>query len=262
MSTSIDFKKNEFLVNDLKEQIQKKDVVIFVGAGITLAATENNEFASWKGLLSDGIHRCELVVHDLPSGWAERVRADLQSNDIDDLLSVAQKVEGKLKRTSGEYGRWLDETVGSLKAKDSSIVKTLDSINAPIITTNYDTIIEQVTSKPGYTWKEKSHVEQVLHGGKPGVIHLHGLYSDPSSVILGHQSYDTILSDEYSQIIMKSLRTMRTLLFVGYGEGLHDPNFRSLFEWTRTVFGETHYRHFRLARAMDVRKIQAEHTSE
>jgi hypothetical protein len=48
--------------------------------------------ASWKGLLADGIERCVLVGQPpAAEGWAERLRADLESADLDDLLSVAER---------------------------------------------------------------------------------------------------------------------------------------------------------------------------
>jgi hypothetical protein len=55
---------------------------------------------------------------------------------------------------------------------------------------------------------------------------------------------------------------MRTLLFVGCGEGLEDPNFGALLRWTRRVFAGSEYRHYRLALTNEVAAIQAKHPPE
>jgi hypothetical protein len=57
----------------------------------------------------------KLLTKPLPNGWRERVLAEIHSSDLDDLLSAAEKVSRKLRR-SGEYGRWLRETAGHREA--------------------------------------------------------------------------------------------------------------------------------------------------
>jgi hypothetical protein len=93
-----DAKASELLLSDLRERIATSRAVAIVGAGVALAATGGNPLAGWKGLLEDGVKRCEQVVPGLPKGWGDTVRRELDSGDIDDLLSAAQKVEAKLKR--------------------------------------------------------------------------------------------------------------------------------------------------------------------
>jgi hypothetical protein len=67
-------------------------------------------------------------------------------------------------------------------------------------------------------------------------------------VILGIRSYEEVLGDAHAQTMQRAIRSLKTLLFVGCGEGLHDPNFGALLEWTCKVFPGAEYRHFRLAR--------------
>jgi hypothetical protein len=52
---------------------------------------------------------------------------------------------------------------------------------------------------------------------------------------------------------------MRTLLFVGFGAGLQDPNFAAFLRWTTHVFPGSEYRHFRLVRTHEVNEIQRQH---
>src|SRR5271166_4968358 len=105
---------DELLKNDLRAQIERGQVVAIVGAGVSIGATNGNPLASWTGLLEDGVNRCcEVALPRSRTDWKEIALREVHSNDLDDLLSVATKVETELGAPDGgEYGRWLRETVG------------------------------------------------------------------------------------------------------------------------------------------------------
>jgi SIR2-like domain len=94
------------------------------------------------------------------------------------------------------------------------------------------------------------------------VLHLHGHWQQPESVILGIRDYEKVLGDAPAQTMQRAMRSLKTLLFVGCGEGLHDPNFGALLEWSAKVFAGFESRHFRLARDGDVASLQAQHPAE
>jgi tetratricopeptide (TPR) repeat protein len=62
--------------------------------------------------------------------------------------------------------------------------------------------------------------------------------------------------------MQRAIRSLKTLLFVGCGESLHDPNFGAFLQWTCKVFHGSGYRHFRLARESEVTELQAQHPPE
>lgn len=120
------------LVGDLAREIAEGQVVAVVGAGVSIAASGGDPAASWTGLLSTGVERCLQVVPGLPTGWGERVRGEIGSGDLDDLLSAAEKVTSKLGgRRGGEYRGWLRETVGSLELQDLAVPKALVALVCP-----------------------------------------------------------------------------------------------------------------------------------
>jgi hypothetical protein len=250
------------LVNDLRQQIATGQVLAIVGAGVSIGATNNNAVASWGGLLRHGVERCVQVIPNLDANWPLRVRAEIESPDTDDVLSAAEKIETKLRAQGGEYSRWLRETVGALKAQARAVISALRELGVPIATTNYDSLIEEVTGLPAVTWRESVRVEHLIRGSEPGVLHLHGHWRDPASVVLGIRSYEKVLGDVHAQTIQQALRAARTLLFVGYGAGLTDPNFGALLRWSRHVFSGSEYRHFRLALKQDVKATQVMHPAE
>ena len=192
------------------------------------------------------------MVPGLPSGWAERVRSEIESGDIDDLLSAAEKISSKLGAQGGEYGRWLRETVGALRVERPDVITALKDLGVPIATTNYDSLIEQVTGLQSVSWRQSAQVEYLIRGAEPGVLHLHGYWQDPQSVVLGIRSYEAVLGDAHAQTIQQALRATRTLLFIGYGAGLADPNFSAFTQVVADVFSGSEYRHFRLALQQEV----------
>lgn len=251
------------LLDDLRSEIAKGHVLAIVGAGVSIGATGGDAVASWAGLVKSGIDRCVEVAQPLPTRWAERVREELESGDLDDLLSAAEKISAKLGAPAGgEYRRWLRETVGQLKIQDRSVIEALRDLEIPLATTNYDGLLEEVTGRPPVTWREGAKVERVIRGDEPGILHLHGYWDEPESVVLGLRSYGQILSDAHAQTVQRALRTTRSFLLVGCGEGLSDPNFGALLLWSRSVFAGSEYRHFRLCLDSEVVSIQAKHPPE
>jgi SIR2-like domain len=221
------------LFEDLQREIEADNVITIIGAGVSIGATNNQPAASWQGLLHHGVDRC-LGLRQLTrvdDEWAKRVHAEIDSGDVDDMLSGAEKISRKLGAPSGgEYSRWLFETIGVLKAERRDVLEALRDLKVALATTNYDALIEEVTNLPAVTWMDGAKVERVLRGDEQGILHLHGYWDRPESVILGIRSYEEVLGDAHAQAMQRAIRSLKTLLFVGCGEGLHDPNFGALLE--------------------------------
>ncbi|HVR99111.1 MAG TPA: tetratricopeptide repeat protein [Thermoanaerobaculia bacterium] len=250
------------LASDLQKEIDNRHVLAIVGAGVSMGATQGHPHASWTGLLESGVERCVTVAQPLPSGWEIRVRDEIHSGDMDDLLSAAEKISRKLGAPKTDYQDWLRETVGSLPLKDSSVLEALRELGIPIATTNYDGLLEKVTGLPPVTWRDGARIERVIRGEEPGILHLHGFWDEPESVILGIRSYEEILGDVHAQNFLHTLRTIQTFLFIGCGEGLADPNFGALLRWARKVFDGTGHAHYRLCRETEADGLRRQHQPE
>jgi hypothetical protein len=81
----------------------------------------------------------------------------------------------------------------------------------------------------------------------------------PSLLALGFTSYSEVLANEFAQTVQKCLQIMKTLVFVGFGAGLHDPDFGQLLTWAAATRSKSQYRNFRLARSGDVQSLQDAH---
>ena len=71
----------------LRDEIAHGHALAIIGAGLSIGATGNAQAASWTGLLEDGVDRCQALGQS--TGWAGRVRDEIRSGDMDDLLSAA-----------------------------------------------------------------------------------------------------------------------------------------------------------------------------
>lgn len=255
---------SDHMLSSLRERLQAKEVIVVVGAGAALGASTGNPLAGWKGLLEHGLQRCAEVVPGVRPSWLERSRAQLseafEHGEMDEILAVATAIEQRLNREPGEYSLWLKQTVGSLSLNDSSAINAIRALRCPIVTTNYDTLIERVTGYGTATLQDPNRVLATLRGEEDNVIHLHGVWNRPDTVALGSGSYANVLSASSLQSIQRSLASTKSLLFIGCGGGLNDPNLGSLFSWYRETFkGSLETRHYRLARSAEVQGVSQQH---
>ena len=236
------------LVQDLKDSIARGKALFIVGAGVSIGATNNNPVASWNGLLHHGINRCKEVGQPRLGGKrASELHESVDSGDMLRLIGAAEEVAQRLGYPKGgEYCRWLRETVGALKPENPSVLEALRELNVPIATTNYDGLLENFTERPAVTWMDGARIHRVIRGDELGTLYLHGHWQRPESVVLGVRSYETVLGNELAQHIQRTLATVKTLVFVGCGAGLRDPNFGALLDWINGLFLESEYRHYRL----------------
>ncbi|MGC4074111.1 MAG: hypothetical protein QM760_16685 [Nibricoccus sp.] len=164
---------------DLRRELKAGRVVVVVGAGVSVAASQNNPVASWRGLLRSGLTECvdligrmKSLYPDIAPDWAEKVSRDIESTDIDDLLSAAEKIDRKLSGVSGAHTRWITETVGALRPINRAVLEAIDSLGVPIATTNYDGLIEIATEREAVTRFQRDSVDAFVRGDASVVLHL------------------------------------------------------------------------------------------
>jgi tetratricopeptide (TPR) repeat protein len=245
------------LSDDLRREIAERRVFAVIGAGVSQAVTGNATAASWAGLLRDGIARAEATGHPrLTSEAADRQRAALDHGDLDEWLGVAELVQKRLQE-AGETGQWLRETVGALKDADRNVIEALFDLGIPLATTNYDSLLSDVTGLPAVLLRDGDRALRVLSGKEKAILHLHGHWQTPESIVLGIRSYERHLADARGQFLQQAMAAFNSVLFVGCGLGLDDPNFGKLRDWMRTVLRGEH-RHYRLCLESEVTHLDGE----
>lgn len=102
-------------------------------------------------------------------------------------------------------------------------------------------------------------MQMILRGESSDIGHLHGSWRYPDTLIFGAASYGEVLGNTTAQALQRSMGILNTLLFIGAGDGLSDPNFKSFIEWLEANFGDSEVRHYRLCRDSDTAALTAQH---
>lgn len=230
--------------------------MIIAGVGVSVATCDNHACASWKGLLQNGLQQCEDVCHtalDILSPYRDLLSASASESAIDALITVGSFITKTLNRKNeGAFGAWLTQSIGSIVVQDKSTILALGSLGVKIATTNYDEMIEKCTGYSSIMWMDAPSVAIFFRESTDEVLHLHGYYKQPQSVILGEGSYEEICKSEICQTALRSALFVGTVVFVGCGSGLDDPNFGTLFDWARKSLGQCQHSHYVLVRDADM----------
>ena len=231
------------LIQRLAQAANSNRLIIVCGAGVSLSATRGDSRAGWAGFLRYGLSWCKdcAVQFEGDQGLA-RADADLLAGD---LVSAADKIQRALEK-AGEWTRFLAESIGNLRLSDPTIAKLVRRLHSPIATTNYDTLLEDALGLTHVTWQGKLF-GAALRGENSAIAHLHGIYTEPASVVLGSRSYGRHQADAHAQALQQALALQRSMLFVGVGDGLEDPNIGELIRFLDREFLDTAITHFWLA---------------
>ena len=250
------------LASELRNALATADkaqrLLVVIGSGVSIGATRGHPAspaASWKGLLELASERC-VELNLRTKGWLNAKKRDLRSGDLDTYLAVASEIEDRLGAPgNGAFLAFLERSVGQLApSADRTTIQALAALGVPLATTNYDGLLEEVTGLRCVTWRQPAMVERILRGDDTAILHLHGHWQEPESVILGQRSYDRVLNDSHAQATLRRIMASRTVLFVGCGEGLEDPDFGLLRRWAEQTLKASLYNHYRLLLAKEVKK--------
>ena len=70
----------------------------------------------------------------------------------------------------------------------------------------------------------------------------------PDSMLFSSNDYNKIYENEFEQCKLRALMKSKTLLFIGYGAGMSDPNFSNLLKWIFRVTGDKSLSIYKLVR--------------
>lgn len=230
-------------------------VLVLAGAGVA-CATDPNPCASWSGLLKHGVQCCRDRCHNLGRDWATITELSIKANTAEELIQAASRIEKALRGVhDGEYRQWLTNSVGALKLKDRRTIEAILSWKTRVATTNYDNLFEDVSGLQPVVWDQGHLALQVLRGDLPGILHLHGHYLSADSVVFGARTYEDICRDIRAQNLLRSVFTRDTVVFIGCGAGVDDPNFGGLLEWSKKALESCLHTHYHLVRESELEAI-------
>jgi tetratricopeptide (TPR) repeat protein len=218
--------------------------LIICGAGVTRSAT-GGAAPGWSELIASGIERArQLGTGSL--AWASYAEERLASSDMELWISVADEVTDKLGGDGGaEYAKWIEDCVSSLSISDTDLLSEIFALGCPVATTNYDHVLSSFSGRPPISWRDHVAVAKFLKGQAEGVLHLHGTWSDPASVILGRRSYQRLTTDKRYELVQSVFALTRPSILIGCSEqGISDPDFMKLEEFLKVWKSATERRYW------------------
>jgi hypothetical protein len=196
----------------LIEAIRNKNVILFVGAGVSA----NLGLPNWKNLIS---HMATKLGYD-PEVY----------NSLGDNLSLAEYYIRE--RSIGELRSWMDREWHNqaIQIEKSDIHRLIVQLDFPIIyTTNYDRWLERAFehyNKKSLTIKNVGDLRNIQEGVTQ-IVKFHGDFDDDSSIVLTESSYFERFDFESPlDIKLRADILGKTVLFIGYS--LSDINIRYL----------------------------------
>jgi len=171
------------------------------------------------------------------------------------LLDAANILSSQLKQ-NGQFPTWLESVFDNLhqEVRHPAILDTLKALHqkgATILTTNYDDLLEKSCGLPPIGRSNKDEILRFKRGDLDGVFHVHGSYHNPHEVVLDTTDYYQVAHSDEVQSILKNFLEFKTILFVGCGSGLEDPNFNALLKWASEEQQNIPNRHCLLVRDGD-----------
>jgi hypothetical protein len=254
----------ETLIQKLKTDIAQGRVVIIAGTGVSIAGCGNQKIeghlvASWPGLLQHGLGYCR-TLGAADEEDTELLGNQIKSNKTNFLISAAEDISQRLQsRSPGVFQGWLKNTVGALVLEHREILDALTALPGVLATLNYDSLIEHASGRKSVTWLREDKVQDILRREiTDGVLHLHGWFDEPESVVLGSMSYQQVASHPHTKAVLQLFTIDRTLLFIGCGGTVKDPNFSRLVDWAKEALKDIPPRHVLLCREDELDTLRAD----
>ncbi|MFD8301332.1 SIR2 family protein [Streptomyces sp. NPDC059690] len=244
------------LRSEIVDAIRSRNAVFIIGAGVSIMASGNNPTASWSGLISHGVNRCYDLNSTIDRKW---VRDSVKAlKDSSSMVRVAQDVEEHLKKVPGDqYRKWLAQSAGNLPMVNPGILEVLTSSKVPLLTTNYDDLLDRYSGRQATAWDRLPEIQAEMRDPGRHIVHLHGHWQRPETVIFGYKSYSEILGEQAFQAIIRAIASFKSIVFIGFGLGLTDTNFTSLTTWLTSVLRTTSVAPVMLVREKDYKDLFA-----
>jgi hypothetical protein len=155
----------------------------------------------------------------------------------------------------GQLAAFFRRHLGGLRATNPELLRVIGRCGLPIVTCNYDNLLADVLGRRAAVWTDEELPVDEIMRGEAVDLYVHGRWDRPESVVFGAESYSRVLADRRVQSLLRRLhREGRTLVYVGVGEGMEDPNFGRLLRWADSALRDADFRQFALVREEDGRR--------
>jgi tetratricopeptide (TPR) repeat protein len=264
------------LSSSLKKALQNRNIIPFVGAGVSLAVKDKQGkslFPGWRDLLLKAVEKLKEENQDSKAMRAEGAIRD----DTPDFMSAARHARDGLGSLWYDY---LKEVFNrsSNDVDDSSLelARLIWQLGSNlIVTTNYDNVLRwacpdsnDVNQLDIEAVKEQADILQAdkLKLLNPTIWHLHGRVGNIRNIILTPDGYNELypidkeetLKPKYQATLatLRALLAWRPFLFVGFS--FNDQAFGAQLKFIQELFRDTSPKHYVLLHKTEADRVRAE----
>ncbi|TNN01574.1 hypothetical protein fugu_010956 [Takifugu bimaculatus] len=285
-------KKPRKLLPSLKTK-RAPELVLVIGTGVSSAvAPQVPALRSWKGLIQallDAANDFDLLEEEESRRFQKHMQEDKN------LVHVAHDLIQKLSPRTGNvrstfFKDCLYEVFDDLECKMEhagkhllrSVLQLMES-GALVLTTNFDNLLEIYAAHQGTKLEsldltdEKKVLEWAQEKRRLSVLHIHGVYTNPSGIVLHPAGYQNVLRNTEVMVSfpllpydirdsvkfhrrfshcwsqqreIQKLYETKSFVFLGCGRTVDDTTFQALF--LEAVKHKSDLEHFMLVRREDV----------
>ncbi|NII83174.1 SIR2 family protein [Pedobacter sp. SG908] len=215
----------------LQKKIQQNNLVIFVGAGISMHAGLPN----WNTLL-------EKILDGLGS---KEPKAEKYKGALKDELFSAIEILGKLEYLKESAIEVFFKEMKNFEACQPTLIHNkIGEIADKILTTNYDGLLEKALPTFEKIIYTNTYKVAKLSEFEKYIFKIHGDIHEPDKCILFPSGYDNLYSnDEKSSTFeLKKIISDKSILFLGFS--LNDPYINYVFNYINNLYSGFNPEHF------------------
>lgn len=217
-------------IKEINKARTNNRLVIFVGSGVS----NNSGVPTWKGLIetiakkinyNENCNGCDSIETSCPKeDCSERFNFTAT-----EFLRIPEYYYQSV--LPDEYFQTITDTLKCDKESNAVDELILDIAPHHIITTNYDTLLENSASVKTANYKVIYEDKDLLSNASDGyIIKMHGDIDHPQTIVLKESDYiDYEQTHPLISTYIKSLLVNHTFLFVGYS--LNDNNLNLIIGW-------------------------------
>jgi hypothetical protein len=228
----------ETTIDQLIKKISQKNVVIFVGAGLSVKAGLPN----WVTLV-------ETILDGISS---KETKSEKFKTALRDELLTPLEVLNKISKYKEDAIEILDKEIRRFDIiEPTSIHAKLGILSGQILTTNYDELIE----------KALPEFEKIVYCNEYKIAHLsqyqkyiykiHGDIHEPNKCIFFPSEYENLYSTEEKSSIfeLKKIISDKSILFIGFS--LNDPYINYILDYISTLYSGFNPDHYIISTAQN-----------
>ncbi|AKG68237.1 hypothetical protein WN53_03320 [Serratia fonticola] len=217
----MDFDKDKDLIPEfLKNSINEKKLVIFVGAGLSRSAG----LPDWKKITM------EILAENIKTISKATGFYSALENDVMTPLEVLDKIQNDKKIILEGFERKL-----KIKDNESKIHRTLSEISRKIITTNFDKLIESNSSIENIITHDSQYNLSKIDDHDEFILKIHGDINQADKCIIFTNQFDELYKNESLGVFqLQKLLSENTCLFVGFS--FQDPYVKELFDYIQKKY--------------------------